>query len=340
MKHLIIFISAFLLSAILISCSDLQEDITTPELPGFHGKDIYNPISPDYHGRLVAESQNNMLECQQCHGSDYAEGIVEVGCTSSNCHPSINVHTDQIMNPNSSDFHGKFIASKFTWDMRDCAKCHGFDYSGGIVSPTCLTCHTEPAGPEACNTCHGDFADSSRIAPPRALNGGTTPDIPGVGSHNVHLYDNELGARVRCSSCHTFPSSFYADGHLGDDNRAEVIFGRVAITGGITPVYDFENNTCSDTYCHGNFVFYRDSTSEDRQFAYKDDIMVGNNVTVKWTEGDEDADCGSCHGLPPTGHKPYGLNVCGACHDSVVDNAGNIIDPTKHINGVADLSGG
>ncbi len=283
MKHLIIFILAFLLSAILISCSDLQEDITKPELPGVHAKGIINPLSLEFHGKLI-QAEN--------------------------------------------------------WSMKGCIQCHGGDYTGGIVSSSCLTCHTQTAGPEACNTCHGDFSNSSRIAPPRALNGGITPDVPGVGAHNAHLYDNELGARVRCSSCHTFPSSLYAEGHLGDDNRAEVIFGRVAITGGIAPVYDFENNTCSDTYCHGNFVFYRDSTSEDRQFAYKDDIMVGNNVTVKWTEGDEDADCGSCHGLPPTGHKTYGLNVCGACHDSVVDNAGNIIDPTKHINGVADLSGG
>ncbi len=280
MKHLIIFITAFLLSAILISCSDLQEDITTPELPGAHAKGIINPVSPEFHGQLI-RAEN--------------------------------------------------------WSMKGCLQCHGGDYAGGIVSSSCLSCHTQPTGPEACNTCHGDFSNSSRIAPPRALNGSITSDDPGVGAHNAHLYENDLGDRVRCSTCHTFPSSFYADGHLGEDNQAEINFGRVAITGGVTPIYNFEENTCSDTYCHGNFVFYKDSSAYPG--LYTADSMVGNNLTMKWTEDDDDAECGSCHGLPPTGHQPFGLNECAPCHSGVVNNSGDIIDPTKHINGVINVFG-
>lgn len=281
MKHSIIFLTTFLLSAILISCSDLKEDIVRPELPGFHAKGIVNPNSDDFHGNLV-RAEN--------------------------------------------------------WSMKGCIQCHGGDYAGGIVESSCLSCHTQTAGPEACNTCHGDFANPSRIGPPRALNGGITSDIPGVGAHNAHLYENDLGNRVRCSSCHVFPSSLYADGHLGDDDRAEVIFGRVSVTGGVTPVYNFENNTCSDTYCHGNFVFYKDSSAYP--VFYTSETMVGNNVQVNWTKvGEGEAACGSCHGLPPTGHIPSQLNLCGNCHAGVVDNAGNIIDATKHINGVPNVFG-
>ena len=47
--------------------------------------------------------------------------------------------------------------------------------------------------------------------------------------------------------------------------------------------------------------------------------------------------CGSCHGLPPTGHIAATLTGCGICHGSVVDTEGNIIDKTKHINGQVNV---
>lgn len=280
MKYLIIFTTAFFLSAILISCSDLQDDIVKPELPGFHAKGIVNPNSDDFHGNLIRADN---------------------------------------------------------WSMKSCIQCHGGDYAGGIVESSCLSCHTQFDGPEACNTCHGDFANPSKIAPPRALNGGITTNVPGVGAHSAHLYENESARQIPCLTCHVVPSSLYAVGHLGDDNKAEVIFGRIATTGGADPVYSFAFNTCSDTYCHGNFAFYKASSSYP--VFYTEDAMVGNNVTVKWTEGDDEAECGSCHGLPPKGHIPSQLNLCGNCHAGVVDNAGNIIDATKHINGVANVFG-
>lgn len=283
MKHLIIFTTAFILSALLIGCSDIKEDITNPELPGYHSKDINNPASPNFHGQMI-RSQN--------------------------------------------------------WSMVSCAQCHAGDYSGGVVEVSCLSCHTQPNGPESCNTCHGDFADPSRIAPPRALNGSINKDYPGVGAHVAHLYENELGDDIRCSNCHLFPTSFYAEGHLGDDDKAEVIFGRLAITQGVNPTYNFENNTCSDTYCHGNFVFYKDSSAYP--WIYTANEMRGTNILVKWNEvsgSGSQADCGACHGIPPSGHAPFTLFECVNCHFGVVDNLGNIIDRNKHINGIANVYG-
>lgn len=195
---------------------------------------------------------------------------------------------------------------------------------------------------DACNSCHGDISDPTRISPPRAINGSTSKDYAGVGAHVKHLYENEIGADIQCSTCHVVPSSVYESGHLGFDNKAELFFGGLAVVQGVSPAYDFENNTCANTYCHGNFVFYKDS-SQYPQF-YTATAMRGNNFLVKWNQFDDSgsqAKCGSCHGIPPSGHLnlPYTVNQCGWCHTGIVDDKGNIIDRSKHINGVINVFG-
>ena len=44
--------------------------------------------------------------------------------------------------------------------MKQCQQCHGSNYNGGTAQSSCYNsgCHNTPGGPEACNTCHGDFA--------------------------------------------------------------------------------------------------------------------------------------------------------------------------------------
>jgi hypothetical protein len=251
--------------------------------------------------------------------------------------PELALHKDGIINPSSPDFHGKIISSN-NWDMKQCQQCHASNYTGGTAVASCYDCHTQPGGPEACNTCHGEFADPLRTAPPRSLDGSILTSSPGVGAHTAHLYENNIGKEILCVTCHKEPSNYSSEGHLGDDDKAEVIFGELAIHRGVNPNYSFTNNNCSDTYCHGNFVFYRDSSTY--AFAYTAPTMVGSNVSVKWNQVDgSQTQCGSCHGLPPIGHVPATLNTCVNCHPGVVDNQGNIVDKTKHINGIKNVFG-
>lgn len=304
-----------------------------------HENGIVDTSSPNFHAKFIADNLGGkMSACANCHGATYEGGYVSPSCAT--CHSTINVHQDGIVNPTSPNFHGKYIAANLGWDMRACGSCHAANYSGGIDAPSCLTCHKGAYGPEACNTCHGDFNDPTKIAPPRALNGSTSTNDPGVGAHVSHLYDNQLGSLIRCSTCHTVPSSVYAEGHLGNDGKAEIIFGRLSVQGGANPGFNFANNTCSNTYCHGNFTFYRDSAASIYQFVYTGATMTGNNASVIWNKVDDtQAECGSCHGLPPTGHISYAITACATCHYGVVDGNGNIIDKTKHINGVANVFG-
>ena len=81
MKYLsIIFLMTFT-SLILLSCSDLKEDLNTsaPEL-ALHKDGIVNPSSPYFHGNLVSEANWDMKQCQQCHASNYTGGTAGTSC--------------------------------------------------------------------------------------------------------------------------------------------------------------------------------------------------------------------------------------------------------------------
>jgi hypothetical protein len=253
--------------------------------------------------------------------------------------PELTIHREGILDKDSPTWHGNLVRES-SWDLKACQNCHAADYSGGITGASCLNCHRQPEGPEACNTCHGDFTDPAIIAPPQDTNNNISTDSTGVGAHVSHLYQNDLGSQIPCTTCHVVPQDYFDPGHAVDDPLpAEVIFSPLAIHNiAVNPVYDHPSATCSDTYCHGNWEFLKDSSSN--QFAYTEDKMVGNKRSVVWNEvGVGQADCGSCHELPPQGHIPAEITDCGNCHTGIVDSDGNIIDTDKHINGEKNVFG-
>ncbi len=271
-------------------------------------------------------------------------GFLIAGCSELKddiSHPDeLAFHKPGITDPHSDNFHGA-LAKELNWNLKECAQCHGADFSGGTVDASCLNCHNQPEGPEACNTCHGSFADPSRIAPPVDLNNNSETTSKTVGAHSKHLYDNTLGNNVPCQSCHNVPQTIYDPEHFDGNNVAEVNLKDLAVIhGGTNAAYDQTAGTCSNTYCHGSFEYYRDSAVTTNQFAYTADKMVGLNKTVDWTKVDQnEAECGSCHGLPPEGHISAPLTACYQCHEGVIDATGKIIDRTKHINGEKNARG-
>lgn len=301
-----------------------------------HQSGINNPTSPDFHGKYIANKNIPMSDCNQCHGNNYAGSITSPACT--NCHTKITIHKDGIVDLASSNFHGKFIAS-LNWDMTKCTECHGNNYAGGVVSPSCNTCHINPGGPEACNTCHGNFSNPSLIAPPVDINRKTDPQLASVGAHSTHLLNVKIGSLLKCSECHVVPTALNSPGHIDNTPKAEVImttkYSDFQIGNG---AYDAGTNKCSNTYCHGNFSFPK-STSE-WSFAYTADKMEGENFQPTWNKVDgTQAACGTCHGLPPRGHMDADLKGCATCHVGVVDKYGKIIDATKHMDGKINVFG-
>lgn len=391
MKYIISYLLVFVLAIVITSCSDISDEITTPLEISVHGEGVLNSSSEGFHGNLITD--NGFNDCQQCHASDLSGGVTDVSCngchssidvhkagiddvnsenfhgkyfispdkslnscaechgenyegssvsptcSSSGCHNGLDVHKDGFNTPSSENFHGNYIRNH-GWDLGACSDCHGESYAGGVSSPTCGNsgCHTSSEGPEACNTCHGDFNDPSKTAPPQDTRNRTLTSNAGVGAHSAHLFDTAISNEVQCNECHIVPSNFEAPGHIDSDSHTEIVFGQLATSTVSDPDYSFSQFTCSNTYCHGNFEFLK--SESNNQFAYLADKMEGNNFTPIWNKVDgTQAECGSCHGLPPIGHIPSTLENCKNCHPGVVNEAGEIINKAKHINGVANVFG-
>ena len=293
--------------------------------------------SPAFHGQYLQATSFNLTNCAKCHGSDFTgNGAAALNCKS--CHSEY-PHIPGYATPNSSTFHGLFLKAD-NYNMVNCQKCHGNDFAGnGASQANCKSCHTQSAGPLACNTCHGSFSDPSRIAPPRDLAGNNSTDFIAVGSHASHLYTNGI-SNVACENCHNVPNANNVKDHFTNVPHTIVVLDSLATHGNASnALFNTGSGTCANTYCHGNFQFNKADAPGVNQYAFTDNQMVGNNKTVKWTNLDgSQAPCGSCHGTPdgfisPVGHIKVSRNQCVACHSTVVDVNGNIIDKSKHING-------
>jgi predicted CxxxxCH...CXXCH cytochrome family protein len=341
MKYIFFYLFGIIFTIFNIGCSELNTDIPSVPEVNTHGDSLYSPTSPNYHPKTIAGSPNGMYDCQECHDADFSGGVTSVGCNTPNCHPVIGVHVQGIVDPMSANFHGKYIRND-NWEMRTCQPCHAENYAGGLVSPSCLECHIYPGGPENCTTCHGS---STSNAPPKDLNGNTSTSDRGVGAHQAHLQENLVGKRVYCTECHNVPGGVYTPGHIDSDNRAEVLMNNPRanlITNDPStsyydstlmlfvpgPTYNSENLSCSNTYCHG---YFKNGNLE--------------NAPV-WTNAST-SECGSCHGdgtspLPKTqseGGSHISNPNCYICHGGVVDAELNIINSSKHIDGLLNLFG-
>ncbi len=321
------------LAAGLVSCADRMDPLGVTA----HPDGWADPASDVFHGRVVLESVNKAEGCASCHGADYLGGGARVSCFGSGCH-AVYPHPRGFADSQSGAFHAGFIAERSLWDLSTCRSCHGADYRGeGEPDKNCLSCHAGEDGPEACNTCHG--SDQS-VAPPPNLLGQTATTVRSVGAHEAHTGAKRFTTAMtpECAQCHVVPTALAEAGHLdGGPAQAEINFKLLAThRGRVTPVWDPATATCGTVYCHGAFTFRRDES--DHPEAYVDDVMTGNDLLLRWTEvGTGQADCGTCHGLPPTGHVPAA--TCNGCHPRVVDAELNILDKGLHINGKIDVFG-
>lgn len=299
------------------------------------------PSSANSHGVYLKGKQFNVSECQACHGVQF-----DGGSSTKSCYPCHASYPHEVKF--QSKGHTGFLQTS-GYRVDQCKVCHGPSYVGGsVVTASCSQagCHVDRSGnaksPEACNTCHGVFTapanDFLSNAPPRSVAGDTASTVRGVGAHQRHLLTEKIGKAVKCQECHKVPSQLFATGHVDTQAPAEVVFtdtlARLVTGSGIlvpNPSYDNGSLKCANTYCHGNWKLRK--AASQLSFYYSDSVMVGSNASPVWTGGSASAACGSCHGLPPSGHLAVPLTACGGCHRGVVNAQGAIIDPTKHVNG-------
>ena len=199
----------------------------------------------------------------------------------------------------------------------------------------------EGTGGGECTRCHGTAGRTGNL-PGTDLNLAAAPPVAPsgqpaqvVGAHQAHLNPaaGSLTGPIACNECHVVPAN---SAHATNPPAQVVQFGTLATTGGAAPTWNspdkVTNTTCSNVYCHGSFSFGGVSGTAAN--------------APNWTLANQAA-CGSCHGLPPTGHIPLGGTVtpatCNGCHPATVDASGAIIvnattGASRHINGQADVS--
>ncbi len=331
-------------------CSELKQELPTATdgTTQVHPSGWKSSSSADFHGTFLKKKSWVLSDCTPCHAKSFKGGVSNVSCYS--CHLSYPHEIFSDVAPPFSKGHPGYLASK-GYPYGECRSCHGATYAGGSrVDVSCMGsgCHADRNGaaksPEACNTCHGDFLapanDLVSAAPPKGVRGETVTSYRGVGAHQKHLKAETVSSATQCTECHRVPSTLLATGHIDSNLPAEVVFGslaRVPSAVSPSPAYNSQTLSCSNTFCHGNFRLRR--ATSPYQLFYTDSVMVGANKSVTWTGTAADGACGSCHGLPPSGHIAAGLTSCWTCHPAVMDQSGKIIDKSKHINGKINIFG-
>jgi predicted CxxxxCH...CXXCH cytochrome family protein len=222
-------------------------------------------------------------------------------------------HDASWMEPSSPGFHA-YSADR---GLASCQACHGASLDGAGSAPACAGCHG-PSWKTSCTMCHGG-TDSQTGAPPKATWGNGSDPVR-VGAHASHGAGSAIAPPFDCGVCHVKPADALAAGHI-DGPTATVPFGGLGSNGG-NPVWDRASASCASTYCHGAT------------------LSGGSNTTPNWTSvGQGQADCGTCHGIPPPAPHPAvatGLPGCNACHPQTIDAVGNLIAPGaggKHLDG-------
>lgn len=207
------------------------------------------------HGEYLASVNYYFEACVDCHGDDLrGTPSGPGGSRIRSCYECHNTDNHLIGFTRSFE-HDEFIAEA-GWDFTSCYNCHSnmentseVSFGGSCGSSACHD--SDLGGPEACNTCHGNFSGGMdyeyKWAPPSDLSGNISTSVRGVGAHQAHL---RAEPPVSCDNCHVVPNGLNSDGHLGTDG-AEVIFSGMATEGSFNAQYDYENMTCS-VYCHGD----------------------------------------------------------------------------------------
>ena len=249
-------------------------------------------------------------------------------CTNSYCHGDVpQITSGRKTKPVWTQVDGSQVACDSCHGMppgpphptgNDCGQCHPTMTPGGGMVIAIPSEHIDGTvqvnNGQACDACHGSGGNA---APPSDTTHGTSTTLVGVGAHRRHLDPSTWHKPVECSACHLVPTATFAVGHTDTPLPAEVVFGALAGTA------QWNGTRCTNAYCHGAT------------------LAGGTAPNPVWTQVDgSQAQCGSCHGLPPPAPHPQNPD-CGSCHATMTAGMPDVItDPSRHIDGNVDVTGG
>jgi predicted CxxxxCH...CXXCH cytochrome family protein len=261
-------------------------------------------------------NQQDSLSCDACHGLPPSTGAHAKHVTNSQQDCDVCHNSYQMNSTVNTETHidGK-IDVQFSAEI-----------GGSFANGTCsnVSCHGSGDSPPwffigslGCTGCHGGI-DNNTGAPPYDLSGNTNSSAKGVGAHTAHVGSPEWIQPLDCSECHVKPAQVNWPGHVDSDRPAEITWGELSKTDGLSPQWNGTN--CNNVYCHGK------------------SLTGGNNNNPVWTS-DQDLTCDACHGLAPNtgGHNKHTADYrieCSTCHDGYVNNS---VNKQVHVNGNRDV---
>ncbi len=230
------------------------------------------------------------------------------------------VHDPSFVDPRSERSHGRFLRARRWAPMLDpgdadaCGRCHDGapnHVAGALPAPratSCQSCHTQPEGPLACGTCHGD--GGARAAPPR--DACLSPGASGF-AHAAHVEPRAAKSEgLSCATCHPTPSGAGDFAATHGDGAVQVRLAQIA---GPLARFDAATKTCT-TQCHQGPGAARPAPV--------------------WTDP-QPSSCGSCHGAPPPAH-PEGR--CSLCHREADDTGTKLLSTKLHLDGRVQVGDG
>jgi len=223
-----------------------------------------------------------------------------------------------------------------------CLGCHQLAQNTPVPAgdpPGCMNCHlTNPqTNPNNCISCHQK--------PP----GGTVYPNNAVShaAHNSLNVPQNSTQTAQCDQCHQGLGLGTIDHLNRARNRSSslqpnaVVFGTLAKTGGLSPVFNQPAGSCSSAYCHGITI---DIGGQPSNLNF----IATPTWTVPFPTGTVDQRCGSCHGYPPqtigrdlATLQPHTPEIsCNQCHPEV-NSTNDGFTPSGaalHIDGKVDAS--
>jgi predicted CxxxxCH...CXXCH cytochrome family protein len=204
-----------------------------------------------------------------------------------------------------------------------CGDCHGSPPGGHFLGP-CSGCHAEAnaagtalsGGPLHLNG-KVDLGDGSGQC--GACHGTGDSPWPSTAAHPAHQ-NPTLTAPLACSSCHVVPATILDPVHL--DGTVHVVFSGLATARSAVPVWS--GTQCTNVACHGANL--------------PDPAAI---PTWNDTSGVQ-AQCGACHGIPPSQHTTSAECDRSDCHggEVVLDaNGAPLISEsgkTLHVDGIIE----
>lgn len=183
----------------LIGCGELKDELPAPVSPDaqIHEQGWSDTAAANFHGTVLKQAGYSSASCVPCHGGSLQGGTSGVAC--SDCHASF-PHPAGWIAPGTAQSHGAYLKTR-SWNVAECASCHGSAFAGGTSGVSCYTCHssfphsagwnTPPAGDfhgefiaaagwdmRSCRTCHGEdyTGGSSELSCRTCHNGPAGPE--------------------------------------------------------------------------------------------------------------------------------------------------------------------